>query len=494
MSEHATGANTTIGRYAYLLSTIGTLVSRAATLVVLIILPGEIGLKDYGLFALVITLGEIIEMTSGNWYRLLVVRQSVNAAPKHAAGRGVPLFVAVGLAAVVALAATALASPFVAAGHSGSFGMAVSAYIVAFILLRLAISLLQAMGRQGLIGAVELARGAFTLAFVLGLAHFGGAHFYAASLALAAATSLAACAIIPFVGREFFRFLTMRLEPDTILRIGAPVVLATILTFQIGWLDRFVLQHWLGPESVGLYVAVMAIARQPIELLLNALNAQTFPVLMARGAADGVEASRNIAGVLVSACLIGFAAVSAIIALDDVIAAIALAKFDRSLTLDLIPFISCGALMLAIKHFVFDNIFHAHGQNWAMLRWFALVALCTLGFSVALIPLLGPAGAAISFVAGSFLGLASSIVLSRQFCRIVWPTETLFRILACAALAGLAARLASEIEGPAVLRLIGGSIAFGAVYLASLYILLNFRLGEFLSRPWKLDGLRGAPT
>lgn len=483
-------------RYAYLLSAMGTLISRAATLVVLIVLPAEIGLKDYGLFALVLTMGEIIEMTTSNWYRLLMVRQSVNrdVASRHDGSKGVRIYLAVGAATAIALAGTAFAAPLVTTGQHGDFALAVSAYIIAFILFRLVISVLQAMGRQGVIGVVELLRGMFTLAFVLGVTHFGPDNFFAASIALAGATALAACACAPAVWRELLRVLADRLEPGTVLRIGAPVVIATVLTFQIGWLDRFVLQHWLGPESVGLYVAVMAIARQPIDLMLNALNAQTFPVLMARGSDGGAEASRNIAGVLVSACIIGLAAMAAIIALADQLAAFALPKFNRDLTLELIPLIALGSLMLSIKHFVFDNIFHAHGQNWAMLRWFAVVSLCTLGMSLALIPVWGPTGAAISFVAGSFLGLISSIMLSQTFCKISWPVGMLLRVLICAVIAGAAARLGSEIQGPALLKLAIGGLAFGGVYLGTLHVLLNFRLSNFLSEPWKLDGLRGASS
>jgi O-antigen/teichoic acid export membrane protein len=498
MSEASTTTATNpapAGRFGYALSLVGTLVSRLAMLAVLVLLPREIGLTHYGLFALVITLGEIIEMTTSNWYRLLLVRQSVNShVSAETAKTGFRLVTLVIVAAGLAAGIAVVLSPLVVSEDHGSFALATVLYIMAFIAFRLLVTILQAQGRQQLIGYVELLRGILTITLVVSAVNFGAATFLYASLGLAAATAITALAGFPLVRKGLGDVLLQRLAPGSFASIGVPVVIATVLTYQIGWLDRIVLQHWMGPQTVGLYVAVIAIARQPIDLVLNALNSQTFPVLLTRDSHGEHIAGDKIAGVLISLCILGFGAAASIIALADPLARFALPTFDHALVMSLIPFIALGAVALGIKHFVFDNIFHAYGQNWVMLRWFSLAAAATLLLTMVLVPYLGPRGAALSFLLGSIGSLASSVMLSRRFCKLNWPASALLIILISAAIAGVCAWYGSQLVEGALVRLACGGLVFGLVYLAALTTLLNFRLGAFLSSPWSTEGLRGTTS
>ena len=238
----------------------------------------------------------------------------------------------------------------------------------------------------------------------------------------------------------------------------------------------------------------MAIARQPIDLVLSALNTQTFPLLMTRSDAADADAARRLTGVLLSLCILGFGASAAIIALADPLVRFALPAFDLQSAQLLVPLIAAGSVALGLKHFVFDNIFHAYGRNWVMLRWFALIACATLGASVALVPHFGPLGAAIAYAAGSFAGLASSVILSRRFCPLRWPVRALLRVAFCAVLAAASAWICANFNAAPWLRLCAGSAAFGITYLAALTLILNFRIGSFLTAPWNIDGLRGTAS
>ncbi len=482
--------------FGYAFSIAGTLVSRLAMLAILILLPRQIGLTDYGLFALVITLGEIIEMTSSNWYRLLLVRQSVNAdnTSSTAERSGFRLITLVLISAGLAIGLAALLAPLVVTHDHWSFAAATALYILSFVAFRLLVTIMQAQGRQRLIGYVELIRGVLTFSIVMSAVAFGAASFLYASLGLVVATAITAAIGFPAIRDGLSKVLLQRLASGSFLAIGVPVIIATVLTYQIGWLDRLVLQHWMGPQTVGLYVAIIAIARQPVDLVLNALNSQTFPVLLTRDGKGGHIAADKIAGVLISLCIMGFGVAAAIMALADPLVRFALPTFDRDIAVALVPFIAVGAVALGIKHFVFDNIFHAYGQNWVMLRWFGFVAVATLVLTMALVPRLGPQGAAIAFLLGSLGGLASSVALSRRFCAVALPVSALLRIATSAAIAGLCAWTVAMWEDTTFLRLGLGSLAFGIVYLAALTILLNFRLGAFLSSPWSTEGLRGTAS
>ena len=381
-------------RWGYALSMAGTLVSRLATLAVLILLPRQIGLTEYGMFALVVTVGEIVEMTSSNWYRVILVRQSVNPVIGAHTGKGLSIGAILALCSLLAVALASGLAPLVVSQNDFEFAIAVSLYILAFVAFRLLVTLLQAQGSQRLIGAIELVRGVLTLGLVFAFVAFGPKSFAAASAGLIAATACAAMIGIPAVRGRGLELLRQRLEPGAFAAIGIPIVIATMLTYQLGWLDRLVIQHWLGPQTVGLYVAVIAVARQPIDLVLNSLNSQTFPVLLARGDDSSPEAGRRIAGILVAMCILGCGAAAAIVALQEPLLQFALPAFDQSVARLLTPLIAMGALALGVKHFVFDNIFHAHGRNWIMLRWFAVISFATLGLSLFAVPRFGAAGAA----------------------------------------------------------------------------------------------------
>lgn len=486
-------------RFGYALSIAGTLVSRLATLAVLIILPKQIGLTDYGMFALVITLGEIIEMTSSNWYRLLLVRQTLGAEPASQEGsrserRGFTLLTLIIFAALLGLGGALVISPLVATHDRQNFTLAVACYILAFIMFRLLVTMLQAQGLAQLIGIVELARGILTLALVFAAVRFGSATFLAASFGLIAATALAALLGLPTIRHGIIAIMRQRVPPGLLVTIGVPIVIATLLTYQIGWLDRVVIQHWMGPEAVGLYVAAIAIARQPVDLVLNALNSQTFPILMEHGADNSPQSARRMSGVLLSTCIMGFGAAASIIALAEPLTLFALPAFDRTTVTTVVPMIALGSVALGLKHFVFDNIFHAHGRNWIALRWLAIVSFATLGLALALVPALGTKGAAISFLTGSCLSLASSVWFSHQFCVVKWPLGALARVIVSALIAAILARVCSGFEGAAWLRLLAGASAFGLAYLLALTVILKFRLGTFLTAPWNIDGLRGTAS
>ncbi len=485
-------------RYGYALSLAGTLVARLATLAILVVLPAEIGLTEYGLFVLVITLGELIEMTGSNWYRHILIRQSVGGAmdcPRAIPGRnGFTLLTIIFFAGVICVFAAFLIAPLTIKLNPYDFTFAVSAYIFAFIIFRLLVSVLQAQGRQHLIGLIECIRGVLAISLVMAAVKFGYSTFLFASLGLIAATILTALIALPAVWRGLGGILLQRLAPGSFAALGVPIIIATALTYQIGWLDRFVIHHWMGPQSAGFYVAVIAIARQPIDMVLNAVNSQTFPLFMMGDSPQGADIGTHVEGVLLSIFIMGAGAAAAIAVLAEPLVRVALPAFDQQMAISLVPAIAAGSLALGLKHFVFDNIFHASGRNWLMLRWFALVSFATLGLAVALVPVYGLAGAAISFVCGSIGGLLSSIFLSRRLCHIRWPMRALLGVVLSALIAAAAAHLCTRIEAAPWVRLLTGAALFTLTYFGSLSLILKLRIATFLSAPWKADGLRGAAS
>jgi len=504
--QHPDGPSRPEQRYGALLAIGGGMASRVATLVLLLVLPSHIGLSAYGMFVLVITLGEIIEMTTSNWYRILLVRHGVNGgralydAPTRTAGErpGWTYAAVIAGLSLLAFAATALLSPLVAQGPNLEFMTASLAYVFAFILFKLAIAILQAQGRSSLIGAFECLRGVLMLMLTMGALMLAPAGFLSLALALALAALLAAVACLITVRRDLHALLRSRLDRGAFVRLGAPLVLTVWLTYQIGWLDRIIIQALMGPEMVGLYVAVAAIARQPIDLVLSALNTQTFPLMMARDI-PGAEARARASGVLAAVCVLGLGCAGAIVALAQPLAQAVLPAFDHSTASTLIAPVCIGAVLLGIKHFAFDNVFHAHGKNWLMLRWLTVVSFAAIALSAILIWRYSVHGAAIGFLIGAGAALASSMLVSRRFWAFPVPVGAVARIAGAVVIAALAAHYTAvyamqNLDGDATVwfALGAGALIYCMIYLAGLMALLRFDPRRFAAAPWDWTFKTGA--
>ncbi|MGE3245802.1 MAG: lipopolysaccharide biosynthesis protein [Beijerinckiaceae bacterium] len=482
------------GNYGYLFAISGGMLSRLATLAILILLPAHIGLTEYGRFVLVITIGEIVEMTTSNWYRILLIREGVNrdvedGAPAAAAKPSGWTFGAIVLAlsALAAIAALTIA-PFFAAGAGVQFTAATLAYVLSFTFYKLAFAMLQAQRRQHLIGLVECIRGLSILGFVAAAIGLGQTSFFYPALALCLSALVTAATGLFFARQGLADLLAKTLQNGAFWLVGLPVIIATLLTFQLGWFDRLLLQTMMGPETVGLYVAVAAIARQPIDLVLNALNTQTFPVMMERGDTTSRDARARTGSILLSACILGAGGAAAIVALSHPLAATVLKAFDTQDATAIIAPIAIGAVFLGLKHFIFDNIFHAHGKNWMMLKWFAIIAFATTAISAGSIAMFGIKGAAFAFLAGSAFAMISSAIVARGIWTFPIPVSAIVRTVLAAALAGVAAHVtAGHMAVPAWGQLAAGLLAFCLAYLLLLGLFLRFNPRRFLAAPWEMD-------
>jgi len=479
----------------YLCNVAGSISSRLATLAVLILLPAQLGLHEYGLFALVITLGEIIEMTSSNWFRLLLVRQSIQeraasqVEPRDTTGWR-PSFTTLAIGVLIlGIIAAATISPLMTDTDSFNLSLAVSIYVVNFAVLRLVLTLLQAVNRQGLAGIVECIRGVVIMILVFGLIFAGWKNFYYVAIGFSLASGLAALTTVPVFLGSMHRLLGLRLAPGTFTAIAVPTIIVTVLTYQFGWVDRLILQTWLGPSTVGLYVAATAVARQPVDLVLFALNQQAFPVLLSHSGSEGRVADRQIAGILIASCILGFGAAGACIALAQPIVDCILPKFDRTIAVALIGPIAIGAVAMGVKHVVFDNIFHTYGKNWRLLGYLSIISIGTLLLSIEMVKRFGPLGAAISYMTGSVLAVVVAARVSRSIWSFTFPTEALLRILTCAVIAGAATELGLHwlsAQAPWLSLLAGGGI-YALTYFTSLVLLMNFNIRRFMSAPWEHD-------
>ncbi|PSC06108.1 hypothetical protein SLNSH_04700 [Alsobacter soli] len=465
-----------------------TLAPRMAMFVLLILLTRWMPVAEYGLFVLVVTVGEILDTALTNWIRIYSLRTEagLNGLRPLRLGRllvlsGGATALGVGLSWGVALATEP--------ERTFEFWVALVAYTVGLGLVRFAIVLLQIAKRHAEIAVVEGVRAIAILvsvALVADLTH----SFFAPSLALSLASGLIAGVQLALTFRSLARPRLPRVGYVAALRFGFPLIVTALLTWVMTWFDRLVINHFAGAAAVGLYAAAYAIGRQPIELFIAPLNSYTFPMLVRRYAAEGAPgAGRFQAGMLVTTCVLCVGAAVAISVLDVQLAGLLLPEDYRAHAVALLPSITYGAVMISAKFFVFDNAFYTAKRNDLYLVSMAVPAAVGAVTSVALISRWGIDGAGLSFVVTTTLSTASSFWLSRRVLPFRLPLARMGAVLASAATAGgvLHAAEAWMAHWAFAAQLAAGGAIFGMAYAAAL-MAFGFSIRSVLLTPWAQGG------
>jgi O-antigen/teichoic acid export membrane protein len=354
-------------RGVYPLYFLANIASRASMLVVLIVLTRLLPTAEYGLFALVVTVGEMLEMGSSNWVRVYLLRTEAGAGKMRARQLGRALVLSAGGAAA-ALLTSILVAPFISADRVGEMMLAVAVYIAAFAVLRTTLTFAQLSRSHIPYAAIETGRALLIVTSTIIAAVIYPNSFLPASLALSLATGT--CAVLGLLAAKRLRarLAFPRGGYLAALAFGVPFLLANCLAYAIGWSDRFVLNYFLGPAAVGVYVAAYSIARQPVELFVGALNAFTFPLLVRAYATDGSHKAGPIqSGLMVTIATLGLGIVAGLALLAEPLATLLFPPDYRADVVILIPWIAMATFILSIKQFIFDNGLHVTQQNWPHL-------------------------------------------------------------------------------------------------------------------------------
>jgi O-antigen/teichoic acid export membrane protein len=471
-------------RGVYPLYIVANVTPRIAMFVVLIVLTRLLPVAEYGLFALVVTTGEILEMASADWIRIYLLRTEAGQAKLRPRRLGRAVVLSAG-ATLAALGTSVLAIPFISDGRTGEMTVAVIVYIMAFALLRTTLTLLQLSRNHRAFAAVECGRGLANLAATIIMAIIHPHSFLLTSIALSLTTGTSAALGLAFSARYLTRPIFPRGGYFVALAFGVPFVAANTLFFTIGWFDRFVLNYFHGPATVGVYVAAYAIARQPVELFLGALNNFTFPMLVHAYANGGAQKAGPVqSGLLTTMTLLGIGIVAGLSLLAEPLATLLFPPAYRADAAVLVPWIATATFILSIKQFIFDNTLHATQQNWLHLVTMIPSVFVSIGFGILLVRNYGQFGAAINYVVVSIIAMLSAAIISFRIFAFEIPWRD-FRKIAIAALAASAVTWLGimHFTTGVVPTLIAGSTAFCAVY-GIVLAAQGFSLKQLIETPW----------
>jgi O-antigen/teichoic acid export membrane protein len=441
------------------------LLTRLSALLLLALATRLVDQTEYGLLTLVVTIGEMTDVAVTNWLRISLLRlggkKDVSRGSLLLAGRVLVL------TTLVALLASAGASVLVAPERWTEFFLAVGAYLVCGAVGRFAMTVLQMQQRHTAYSMLEFLRAALQIALpVLAIVVLPGS-FLAISIGSSlgvliaglVAGFIAARQTIPgparFTEREFFAF-------------GIPLIVMALVGFGLNNAERLFLNAYYDASAVAIFAAAYALARQPIDMVANAINMGAFPEVVGRFDDDGPAAAAALLSKLMALMLQLCLPVAALlIALGPDITALVLPADYHGHVDQLFPIIALSVLAANLTSFVYGSVIHAHKNPWLLVLANGAGSIATIGLSLWLIPTMAQTGAALAMMGGTLAALAACVTISHRLTPvpIPWRAIALSIFVSCAT--GLAGSLTSTglAAFPALLPLMAGGVVGGTVFL-----------------------------
>jgi O-antigen/teichoic acid export membrane protein len=259
-----------------------------------------------------------------------------------------------------------------------------------------------------------------------------------------------------------------------LIAYGAPLALTLMLTLVLDVSDRFLLNWYLGPKSVGSYASAYDLAQQSLGMLMGVVHLAAFPLALRAFEDKGVVAAQGqLRSNVLMLLLISVPATVGLMLLADNIAFVMLGAEFRADAGNIIRVVALAIFVGGLKSYYFDYCFQLGGQLKGQVCAVLWAAIANVVLNVWWIPLYGVLGAAYATLGGFAVGLGASWYLGRKVFPLPrWPADAIK--VAAAALA-MAITLAPALlwRGPLALF---GQIVIGCIAFAAFALLFN--IGE----------------
>ena len=330
---------------------------RLAAIVLLIVVTRLVDQTEYGLLALVVTVGEMADITISNWLRVALIRLGgVAKITTGAVRRGVGAMLATTLVAVlVAIVAALLVVP----ERWQEFAIATGLYVTAGNILRYGLTVLQIQERRSTYTLLEAVRAALGVVLPVTSLLVVAPHFLAASIAMSVAT-VTVGAVGLLLGWRGARSGPSPFSIRELVTLGAPLIVLGLLGVAMGSVDRVLIKLLMDAGAVGVFAAAYALARQPVDVLSNAINQGAYPELVRRFDTYGeADASSFVAQQLAFTAKLVIPAAAVLIVLSGDFIALVLPEGYHAEAQSVFWIITVAVVCLNLKTFVFDNVFNA---------------------------------------------------------------------------------------------------------------------------------------
>ena len=402
---------------------------RIVSLVLLLILTRLISKQEYGLFVLVVTVSEAIDMVVSNWVRIALAR--------FASGRDGDFGREVVRSGLIYLAT--LAPAFVAALLAGlwsqpqratEFTLAIVIYLVASGLMRLPSSIMSVQADRNGIVVMEAGKALGVLVFGIAAAWVSGS-FFTQTLVYGVVTAAVGLWGLLRCTRPLDLSSGSLVSTRSWLAYGLPIVPAAIVASVVASSDRLYLDHALGAEAVALYAAGVMLARQPMDFLFSLAGVRVFPLMMEDYEYGGVDrARRRMAELISSVVFMTLPAAVGILLVAGPLARLLLSPDYAEAAHAVMPLAVAAALFAGFKTFVLEQVYHMRKRN-------GLGALATLPAAVVgllamavLVPKWGVWGCALAYLVQNVVLFAVNFALAQRLMSFPIPWADLVRTAA----------------------------------------------------------------
>ena len=444
----------------------GVLFTRVSALLLLVVATRLIDQTEYGLLALVATVGEMTDVAVTNWLRIALLRLGGTGEVSRGSlmRAGALLLVTTVLAVLISFAVCAVVVP----ERTVDFAIAVSGYLIAGAVGRFALTILQMQQRHSAYSLFEFMRAVLQLGLpVAAIVLFEGS-FLTVSLGSSLGVLITGIAA-GFIASRRVVAGPPRFSHREFFALGVPLMVMALVGFGLNSAERVLLKVYSDAAAVAIFAAAYALARQPIDMVANAINIGAFPEVVSRFDAEGPDAAgrflSDLMALMMRLCL---PVAALLVALSDDITQLVLPPEYHGHVARLFPIIAFSVLCANLTSFVYGSVVHAHKRPWLLIIATGCGSLGAIALSLLLISRFGEMGAALALAGGTTISFVASVIISRRLTPVTVPWRDLGMSVVISAAVGMVAGLMSSALGDqaAFVKLAAGGVAGGLVFLA----------------------------
>lgn len=215
-----------------------------------------------------------------------------------------------------------------------------------------------------------------------------------------------------------------------LLIYGMPMAAAALIEEITLVTDRFMLASLSGKADAGLYAVGSDLAGNSILMIIAAICASAYPVIINLLDNESKEAALEYIRKY-SILLLGLA-IPATVGLNLVgpnIVELIIAEEFQASTILLLPWISCGILLLGIQVCYFNIAFQLAKKTITSVKIAAFIGVTNFILNYLLIPTMNIKGAAIATLLSFALGCIVSAIVGRRYFAMPLPFKDLLKII-----------------------------------------------------------------
>lgn len=393
---------------------------KIATLIVALMGANLMQATEFGYYLLVVIIGEILEMSCVGWTRILLIRYaSTELGLCHASTKRLSILAA-GFV-VLAIMLASLLSFVIAPERFVEILIATSFYVFSFASLKTGLTYLQIRQCSSLHSIIESIRAFLFIAATVSVMYFVGSFVYASIAGSMVVLTFGVISV--FVGLSSTdKTGASTVSWQAIVQAGFPIILISILSYIIISLDKMILGSNFSKEIVAVYSLAFSLGRQGFDVIGNAINLNNFPMLVRKKETAGDEGAQiqlQRTFILILATTIPIAGI--LLAARNFLATLVLPSYYHEAITVVLPFVVFGSIMMNIKNFCFDNIFHIYQKNFYQLPTIAAGAFTSI-LAATIVPYDNPLIAtSMIFISGATVSFVSSMFISRKFLKFQIP-------------------------------------------------------------------------